>query len=311
MVPILAEETTASYRFAVAAGASELAHKLAATIRQQANLPTPTALPTRIVPSPSGSGGSSTGASSPVTPTGSGAQETIAAGPAVIVQETVLRREPFADAPALATLVAEAPVTVRGPVRGLWVSVESAASILPGWVRFSDIQRASAAVEAHATPGTATPPSQLAAGTASATATMPSAVPTSAPGAPAAAAQVVVTALDPALPAPGPAPASRLPYTLAVTVVATNRPPGSGGTLGFATPAPDMRQPVGRVRVQLVSVFGDVLAEGLTDAAGTVQLRRDVRPGAALHVRMPAWGVELPVEPVQTTLIVTIPEELL
>lgn len=109
---------------------------------------------------------------------------------------------------------------------------------------------------------------------------------------------------------PGPAPASRVPYTLAVTVVATNRPPGSGGTLGFATPTPDMRQPVGRVRVQLVSVFGDVLAEGLTDAAGTVQLRRDVRPGATLHVRMPAWGVELPVEPAQTTLVVTIPEEL-
>jgi hypothetical protein len=69
-----------------------------------------------------------------------------------------------------------------------------------------------------------------------------------------------------------------------------------------------MRQPVARVRVQLVNVFGDLLAEGLTDVAGTAQLRRDIRPSDSLHIRIPAWGVELPLAPEQTSLVVTIPE---
>jgi len=119
---------------------------------------------------------------------------------------------------------------------------------------------------------------------------------------------VSVTPLDPALPAPPPAPLSRVPFALAVVVVATDRPSAGGGTLGFATPTPDMRQPIGQVRVQLVSVFGDVLAEGLTDGSGRVQLRRDLRPGDALRVRMPAWGVELPLASDQSTLVITIPE---
>ena len=304
-------ETKAAYRLAVAPIASELARKLETQIRQQANVPPPTALPTRVTAPAVGSGSPSTGAPPAAVPAGNGTPETIATGPAIIVQETVLRREPFADAPALTTLAPETPVTLRGPVRGLWVSVESAASILPGWVRFSDLQRASEVSEATTTTGAAAPSSQPSAVAAAATATISPAASTSPGGSSTLSVQVAITTLDPVLPAPGPAPASSVPYTLAVTVVASNRPPGGGGTLGFATPTPDMRQPVGRVRVQLVSVFGDVLAEGLTDAAGTVQLRRDVRPGAALHIRMPAWGVEMPVGLDQKTLIVTIPEELL
>jgi hypothetical protein len=62
------------------------------------------------------------------------------------------------------------------------------------------------------------------------------------------------------------------------------------------------------VRVQLVNVFGDLLAEGLTDAAGTAQLRRDIHPSDSLNIRIPAWGVELPLAPEQTSLVVTIPE---
>jgi uncharacterized protein YfaS (alpha-2-macroglobulin family) len=69
-----------------------------------------------------------------------------------------------------------------------------------------------------------------------------------------------------------------------------------------------MRLPVKGVRVQLVNIFGDVLAEGLTDTQGRVPLRRDVRPGDKLVVRIPAWGVELPLDANQSTLTVTIPE---
>jgi hypothetical protein len=39
-----------------------------------------------------------------------------------------------------------------------------------------------------------------------------------------------------------------------------------------------------------------------------VQLRRDIRPGDVLAVRIPAWGVELPLALDQTRLIVIIPE---
>ncbi|NJK32165.1 MAG: hypothetical protein HC927_07020 [Deltaproteobacteria bacterium] len=76
----------------------------------------------------------------------------------------------------------------------------------------------------------------------------------------------------------------------------------------MATPTPNLSQPVAQVRVQLLNVFGDVLAEGLTDTQGLVTLSRDVQPGQALLVRMPAWGVELPLAPQQSRLIITIPE---
>jgi len=100
-----------------------------------------------------------------------------------------------------------------------------------------------------------------------------------------------------------------VPFSITVAVVATDRPPTGSNALGFATPTPDRRQPVADVRVQVVTVFGDLLAEGLTDVRGEVQLSRDVRPGDALRLRIPAWGVELPIAPDQTILIVTVPEE--
>jgi len=310
----LAAATTA-YRFAVAPVASELARKLEAQIRQQANVPTPTA--TMAAPPPSGvspGGGAGAGAPDGGTAGGSvstGAQETITTGPAIIVRATVLRREPSEQATALATLDPETLVTVRGPVRGLWISVDSAASMLPGWVRWSDLRRATEASNGSATAqveGNAAAISQQSSVAGTTAPATPAAGATAAGGQTSSTARVSVTQLDPALPAPPPAPLSRVPFALAVVVVATDRPPTGGGTLGFATPTPDMRQPIGQVRVQLVSVFGDVLAEGLTDGSGRVQLRRDLRPGDALRVRMPAWGVELPLASDQSTLVITIPE---
>lgn len=315
-LPLRLAEVKTGYRFAVAPLAGELARKLEATIRQQANVPTPTptaaAAPAAGTAGAPGSGsGTAAGSSASAAAGGTGAQESIAAGPAVIITETVLRREPNERAAALATLTPETRVAVRGPVSGLWVSVESEASILPGWVRASDLQRLSGATTAAepspnsqaATPqpqqpGAAIQPTELATSTAISVIG----------GAPSSTRQVVVTALDPALPPPPPLPVARVPFALTVTIAATDRPPMGGGTLGFATPTPDLRQPIGGVRVQLVNVFGDVLAEGLTTMQGVVTLTRDVRPDDALRVRMPAWGVELPLATDQSSLIVTIPE---
>jgi hypothetical protein len=317
--------TKAGYRFAVAPLAGELARKLETTIRQQAHVPTPTptaaAAPAAGAAGAIGSGSGTAGGNASPAAGGTGAQESIAVGPAIIIQETVLRREPSERASALATLAPETLVTMRGPVRGLWVSVETESSILPGWVLAATLRRttatapgeqpAQAGASAGSQPGqpdaAATPTSQQPG--AITQPITPTTLTTSASGGQAAAPRVVVTRLDPALPPPLPPPAARVPFALTVTVVATNRPLSSGSALGFATPTPDLRQPVADVRVQLVNVFGDVLAEGLTSAQGGVALSRDVRPGDALLVRIPAWGVELPLAANQSRLIVTIPED--
>ncbi|NJK32166.1 MAG: hypothetical protein HC927_07025 [Deltaproteobacteria bacterium] len=134
------------YRFTVATVAGELARKLEETIRAQANVPrpTPTAAPVAAPVGGTTGGGNGSGTGAPVAPppaAGGVVQESIAAGPAIIIRETVLRRDPNERATALATLAPETKISVRGPVSGLWVSVESEASILPGWVRWSDLQR--------------------------------------------------------------------------------------------------------------------------------------------------------------------------
>jgi hypothetical protein len=232
-------------------------------------------------------------------------QESIAAGPAIIIAETVLRREPSEGATALATLAPETRVAVRGPVSGLWVSVESETSILPGWVRWSDLRRDTADMTGTEQVGTSLPvtPVSQQPGAADMPAESVTLSPTPVLE------RVTLRTLDPALPAPAPPPVARVPFALTVTVAITDRQPSGSTTLGFATPTPDLRRPVAQVRVQLLSVFGDVLAEGRTDGAGVTQLRRDVRPDAALLVRIPAWGVDLPLAPNQTSLILTIPED--
>lgn len=311
------------YRFAVATIAGELARKLEETIRAQANVPkpTPTAAPVAAPAGSSSGGGNGRGTGAPAAPPpvgGGVVQESISAGPAIIIRETVLRRDPNERATTLATLAPETQVSVRGPVSGLWVSVESEASILPGWVRWSDLQRVPSASPESAAAEAGTPPAPTSIGAGPSTglesphsqqalgATTRAGA--SASASPGDTAIVSVSALDPALPSLPPSPVARVPFTLAVTIAATDRPLTTGSTLGMATPTPNLSQPVAQVRVQLLNVFGDVLAEGLTTTQGLVTLSRDVQPGQALLVRMPAWGVELPLAPQQSRLIVTIPE---
>lgn len=312
------------YRFAVAPVAGELARKLEEMIREQANAPTPTpaAASAAVLAGGATGGGSGSGAPAqsapPPAPAVTTAQESIAAGPAIILRETVLRREPREGATALATLTAETHVSVRGPVSGLWVSIDTEASILPGWVRWSDLQRVTTPSSDAAVAETASPAAPAQAPTVQnggppdpfsqqpfAATSQP---PTGASSGSSETSIVSVTALDPALPSPPPPPIARVPFTLSIVVAATDRPPTASSALGMSTPTPDLSRPVAQVRVQLLNVFGDVLAEGLTDNQGLVTLSRDVRPGQALHVRMPAWGVELPLAPQQSRLIVTIPE---
>jgi hypothetical protein len=305
-------EPRAGYRFAVAPLASELARKLDATLRQQANVPTPTATPT-VAPENNGGPGVAAGGSAASTSLVEthATSESIAAGTAVVVRETVLRREPRAGAAPLATLPQGSRVSVRGAVSDLWVSVESDRSILPGWVLAADLERVAPLADS-ATPvpeGSATAPTSQQPGAAETTRVTPttSSVSGAGSGQPADR-QVTVSALDPALPPPLTPPVARVPFTLSIVIATTDGPPARNPIIGIATPTPDLRQPVAGVRVQLVNAFGDLLAESLSDAQGTAQLRRDVRPRDALVVRIPAWGIELPLTADQVRLIVTIPE---
>ena len=308
----LAPATRQAYRVAVAPLASELATTLDALIRQQANVPTPTPVP--VSASDPGSSGGSTGGNPPPSSGGMAAsQESIAGGPAIILRETVLRRSPQADATALVTLAPESLVTVRGPVSGLWISVESDTSILPGWVRWSELQRLGEGelpgFGGSQGAGTSAPTEVPLAPDPGGMQAVPPSVGGVAPTAPAAPTELVsITALDPALPPPLPPVLARVPVTLSVRIVATDRPPTSTRTAGAATPTPDLRQPLGGVRVQLCNVFGDVLAEGLTDAQGAVRLSRDLAPNEAIVVQLPAWGLSVPLAPAQTTLLITAPE---
>lgn len=311
LVPRLSEESRAAYRFAAAPLASELAAKLQATIGRQANLPTPTAAP----PGDPAGGGTASGPATapPPAPRASVTPETITAGPAVIVRETTLRREPREGGDQLAVLAPETPVIVRGQVSGLWVAVEAEASILPGWVRWSDLRRASSPGASAATPEAAgVVPSATASGQPSQqpdVAATTSAGGTNAGLAPTPAlAQVTITALDPALPPPVAPRTPRQPFAITVTLVISDRPFIGGPSFGMATPTPDMRRPVSGVRLQLANAFGDVLAEGITDSAGSVRFARDVRTQEALHIRVPAWGAALPVAHDQGLLVITVPE---
>jgi hypothetical protein len=314
-----------TYRFAIAPLASELATKLTDLLRQQAHVPTPTA--TVRPPVPAGGNAPAPGRDSPPTSAGapaptrapsarsglqptSAVKETIDRGTAIVIRATDLRREPRPDADLVVQLAAEQVVELRGPVIGMWVSVDSPTSLLPGWVWGTDLQRlapeAAAAMTAQPTTAAANAP----------TGTRPTGLPGTATARPQRTALPTPTAtpvvvqvqpLDPALSPPVPTALPRVAVALTVAVIAGTPP--SDPPFGGPTPTPDRRQPLVSVHVQLVNAFGDVLAEARTDREGQVRLTRDVDPTDALWVQLPAWGIAVSVAPTQTDLLITMPEE--
>jgi hypothetical protein len=90
-----------------------------------------------------------------------------------------------------------------------------------------------------------------------------------------------------------------VPVEIAVAVVEVTAAPA--GRRGGSTPTPGLTQGVADVRVQVVTVFGDVLVEAVTPATGRVDFTRAVPPGTALYVQLPALGLrtQLPAAEVQ------------
>jgi hypothetical protein len=304
--PVVFDQKASSYRFAVALSGSALAKQLEARIAEQSTTPTPT--PAHGGPAGGNSGAptaegapasNATPAASPAAGTGSNPSGATVRGQAIVVaRETAIRIAPHATASPIQILPAETLVTLTGQFNGLWVSVTTTESVLPGWVLGTDLRRVNPdqTLVAGAVGGSTTPTASPAAGL----------VGTTAP----ATQRAVSVGVRPIAPLPIDPPlagVARASLTVSVTVIAADAmssvtPVGSAKT---PTPAPVL--PHVGVRVQLVNAFGDVLAEAVTGPSGQVTLTRELATGSTLFVRLPAAGLEMAVDPRQSAITIALP----
>lgn len=307
--PVVFDDKASSYRFAVALSGSALAKQLEARIAQQTGAPTPTSLPGRPGGGNSGAPtaeGAPTAQMAPGTPTAASA---VASGPnpsgatvrgqaIVIATETAFRIAPHGTASPIQTLKAETLVTLTGQYNGLWVSVTTAESVLPGWVLGTDLRRVTPdqTPVAGAVGGIAAPTALPVAGLARTVA--PTAIRAVSVGV----RPMAPLPIDPALPG-----APRASITVSVTVIATTDLPSATPLSSARTPTPSPVTPREGVRVQLVNAFGDVLAEAVTGPSGQVAVTRELPAWSTLYVRLPAAGLEVAVDPRQPAITIALP----
>lgn len=288
---VVFDSDAGSYRFAIALAESDLARQLEQRIADQTNAPTPT--------SRAATGGGSTNSAPRPTLAVAGDGPT---GEAVVVaHSTVLREQPEAGAPAIQTLAQAQRVSLLGQVSGAWVRVQPEGGVVPGWVHGPALER----IAPGATPAAITAPQPTSAATSPGVApTVASATVTPTPALP------QLSALDPAPPPPpGRAPArERLTVTCSISVASGASRPTPAPGRPVPTAAPGTRRPLAGVRVQLVNVFGDVLAETITAAGGQVLLTRDLAPTTAVFVRVPALGIQVAVDRAEPVITITLPE---
>jgi len=216
----------------------------------------------------------------------------------VIAAETAFRIAPNAHASQIQSLPAETLVMLTGQFNGLWVSVTTAESVLPGWVLGTDLRRVgvdqtpvAGAVGGTSVP-TATPAVEVA----------PTAAPT--------ATRALSVGVRPIAPLPIDPPLAGIPrasLTVSVTVIAATALPSVTPVGSARTPPPAPSTPREGVRVQLVSAFGDVLAAAVTGPSGQIALTRELATGSTLFVRLPAAGLEMAVDPRQSALTIALP----
>ena len=296
--PVVEGAEAGTYRFAIQLADSPDGRALAALIATQTFQPTATPRPTRT-PS-SASGGApinpppapvqpTPAPGTSVAPTTNSVAQNVAKGIAVVIApSSILRLRPDAASAVVATLPQETLVSLLGESSGLWVRVSTTNEVLPGWVLATDLQRVTALLPSPAAPGATLPVSATAALTPTMATTSTSAAQPATPTI----ALPDVTRLDALPPAPAEAPPPRVSLAVQVAVLrgATTKPANAKRT---ATPTRE--QGVAGLRVQLVTVLGDVLAEAVTAAGGDVTLTRDLDPNTAVIIRVPALGIDVPV----------------
>jgi hypothetical protein len=320
-VPVLMDSHGTSYRFAAALAGSDLARELEDRIATQTSLaqgqtgrandvqsntlprptPIPSTPPAPVAANPApvvATAAPSNGGVAVRAPSGLTAK-----GPAIVSgRDTAFRIAPHPDASLIATLPVETLVTLMGQYSGLWVSVTTADSVLPGWVLGTDLRRLTPGQTTPVISGTATQP---AAPSSSPGSSAPSATPTAASDT---RATITVQALAPLPAAPPPAPLPRSTLTISVTVRNSSLMPmnslSRAGRIATPVPGPGLAG----MRVQLVDAFGELLAEGITNSGGHVALTREQSSGQRMNVRLPAAGLELAVDPPQPDITIAIPE---
>jgi hypothetical protein len=306
--PLVFDEKASTYRFAVALGESAFARQLEQRIAEQTTMPARTSPNT---PTQQGSGSRDTSAPAPApTRAPSAAAPSSAAAPAaaispsgattrgqaiVVSKETAFRIAPNPLASLIQMLPSDAIVTLAGQYNGLWVSATTDESVLPGWILGTDLRRVKPNEATAVVSPTASLPTQSA--PAAPATSMPSSVPTQA---------IRVREVAPLPLEPAPAAPPRASLTVSVTlVVAPALPPTTGASGRTPTPAP--ATPLAGLRVQLMDAFGDLLAEAISGANGRVTFTHDVEAGSSLAVRIPAAGLEVPVDQKQPAVTITIP----
>lgn len=306
LTPMVFDERASAYRFAVALAGTDLARQIE---RRLAGLTDPTPI-AQTAPEPRPATTASTAATSAAPPSGTPAPAAPAVGASgspsgitargqalVVARESAFRIAPNPNASLIGTLPLDTTVTLAGQYAGLWVSVTTADSVLPGWVLGTDLRRMNAAAPTSAVSPTAT------------LTPAPTPPPSGAIGSPGAAVRTPayrVRALAPLPldPAPGAPPHSV--QTIVVMVVAA--PVEAGIPTPRATPTDrELGTPLAGIRVQLVDAFGALLAEALTAADGQVALTPDVAAATRLSVRLPAAGLEIALDTGATALTITIP----
>ena len=196
---------------------------------------------------------------------------------------TILHIAPGTRSERIQELRQDEQVKLLGQARGAWVRVQPFTSVVPGWVYAADLRPLPGAI-AGVPPITDT----LA---LTPTATLPPTI-TDVPPTPTARATTVVVegVPEPYVATAVPVP-PRIPVEIAVTVV-EGAPPTPDRRSG-PTPTAAGTNGVAGVRVQIVTIFGDVLVEAVTSDNGKLTFTRDVPADAALYVQLPALGLRM------------------
>jgi uncharacterized protein YraI len=210
----------------------------------------------------------------------------------VIVDTTDLHVAPGARTEVVQALRHDQQVRLFGQAKGAWVRVQPFDSVVPGWVYAADLRPLPGAISG----GPAITDTLALSGTATLTPTL-ALTPTPVAGAASPTLTAAPTALvataevepDAAVDATATAGPERAPVEISVDVVEAAAAPTPRP--GQVAPTPAKQTGVPGVRVQIVTVFGEVLLEAVTPANGQVTFTRDIAPDTALYAQLPALGL--------------------
>ncbi len=212
----------------------------------------------------------------------------------VAVEQTILHIAPGTRSEGFQSLRRDEQVKLLGQARGAWVRVQAFTSVVPGWVYAADLRPLPGVIEGGpvitttATLSTTATMLSTVGPDGTITAPTPSPTPTPAPA-------VVEAVPDPDVVETAVPPPPHVPVEITVEVVEATAalPSRPGGPT--ATPA--TRVGIAGMRVQIVTVFGDILVEAVTPANGRVTFTHDVPADTALFVQIPALGLRTQLPP--------------